>query len=247
MKIKSSSLLSLSLFAVCCGNSEGAISLANGVAYTQNFDVLASSGTSGTMPGDWVFVESGTSNNATYTAGTGSGTTGDTYSFGSSASLERALGGLQSGTLIPTFGASFTNHVGVGAIDLSISYVGEQWRLGTADANMDRLDFQYSTDATSLTSGTWSDFNSLDFSSPNNTTAGFLDGNAAGNKTSLTATIFNLSVANGSTFWIRWNDLNVTSSDDGLAVDDFSITAVPEPAATLWVSLGLLGLLRRRR
>lgn len=247
MKPKSSLLLSLSLFSACTANSEGAISLTNGVAHTQNFDTLASSGTSSTMPIDWTFAEIGSVNNTTYSAGTGSSTTGDTYSFGSAASSERSLGGLQSGSLIPTFGASFTNNVGVGLIHLSISYTGEQWRLGTLDINADRLDFQYSTDATSLTSGTWVDFNNLDFSSPNNTTSGDLDGNAAGNQTIISATLSDFSIANGSTFWIRWNDFNVAGSDDGLAVDDFSITAIPEPAATLLAALGVLGLLRRRR
>lgn len=247
MKSKSSLLLSLSLFAACAANTEGAISLTNGAAYTQDFDTLASSGASSTIPADWTFAESGTANNTTYSAGTGSSTTGDTYSFGSSSSTERALGGLQSGSLVPTFGASFTNNVGVGLIHLSISYTGEQWRLGTLDINADRLDFQYSTDATSLTSGTWVDFNSLDFSSPNNTTSGELDGNATENQTNKSATLSNLSIANGSTFWIRWNDFNVAGSDDGLAVDNFSITAIPEPAATLLGALGVLGLLRRRR
>ncbi len=251
MKIKSSPslllLLPLSLLSFCGGNVEGAISLTSGIAYTQNFDVLASSGTSSTMPIDWVFTESGVNSDILYATGIGSSTTGDTYSFGGGSSSERALGGLQSGSLIPTFGASFTNNIGVGVIDLHISYTGEQWRLGTADANIDRLDFQYSTDAISLTSGTWVDFNSLDFSSPYNGVAGSLDGNAAGKKTSITAMIPNLNIANGATFWIRWNDFNVTSFDDGLAVDDFSVTAVPEPTAVLLGAIGLLGLLRRRR
>ena len=70
-------------------------------AYTQNFDTLASTGSSTLLPADWVISESGTNANSTYTAGTGSSNAGDTYSFGTTGSTERALGGLQSGNLIP--------------------------------------------------------------------------------------------------------------------------------------------------
>ena len=49
-----------------------AISLTTGTTYTQNFDTLASAGTSSTLPDGWVFSEAGTNANATYTAGTGS-------------------------------------------------------------------------------------------------------------------------------------------------------------------------------
>src|SRR5437764_4929258 len=77
-------------------SAAGSISLtALGTAYTQNFDTLANSGTSSTVPTGWAFSESGTNANTTYTAGTGSSTTGDTYSFGASGNTDRAFGGLQ--------------------------------------------------------------------------------------------------------------------------------------------------------
>src|SRR5690242_18238883 len=73
-----------------------------GSAYTQNFDTLASSGTSSLVPDGWSFLETGTNANTLYSAGSGSGTAGDTYSFGATSSTERAFGGLQSGSLVPT-------------------------------------------------------------------------------------------------------------------------------------------------
>src|SRR6185369_1776279 len=79
-----------------------------GAGYTQDFNTLASSGTSTTLPAGWLLSEAGTNANITYTAGTGCGT----YSFGAAGSAERALGGLQSGSLIPTFGACFVNDTG---------------------------------------------------------------------------------------------------------------------------------------
>ena len=80
-----------------------------------------------------------------------------------SANAERALGGLLSGSLTPTFGACFTNGTGSALSSFDVAYTGEQWRLGTA-ARTDRIDFQYSLNATSLTTGTWVDADALDLS-----------------------------------------------------------------------------------
>jgi uncharacterized protein len=215
-----------------------AISLTSSV-YLQNFDSLANTGTSGTLPTDWLISESGTAANTTYTAGTGSGNTGDTYSFGAAGSTDRALGGLQSGSLIPSFGTSFTNNTGSTINALNIAYTGERWRVGAADRT-DRLDFQYSTDATSLTTGTWTNVDALDFTlTPG--AVGATDGNTAANRANINSSIADLSLANGSTFWIRWNDFNATGADDGLAIDDFSISptvAVASPGVTITQSAG---------
>ena len=200
--------------------------LGAGNTYTEDFNTLANTGTSTSVPTGWSFSELGTNANTDYTAGTGSGTAGDTYSFGSSLNSERCFGGLLSGSLVPTIGASFTNNTGATVTDLIITYTGEQWRLG-ATGRIDRLDFQYSLDATSLTTGSWTNEDNLDFIAPITTgTVGALDGNLAANRTSKTFTITGLSIANGTTFWFRWNDLNATGADDGLGIDDFSIYAI---------------------
>jgi hypothetical protein len=212
------------------GGGSGSISLTTlGTAYTQNFDTLANTGTTNNLTiNGWYLDETGTgtANNGQYAAGTGSSTTGDTYSFGATASSERAFGGLLSGSLNPTVGASFTNDTGSIVTALDISYIGEMWRAGVTNRGAaDRLDFQLSTDATSLATGIWVDYDSLDFNSPNiNTASGALNGNSAANQTSLSFSITGLSIPNGSTFWIRWTDFNISSSDDGLAIDGFSIT-----------------------
>jgi len=204
----------------------GSISLtALDTAYTQNFDTLASSGTSSTVPNGWAFVEIGTNANTLYSAGTGSSNAGDTYSFGAAASAERAFGGLLSGSLNPTIGASFTNNTGSAITSLAISYTGEEWRLGQLLRGADRIDFQYSTTATSLSTGIWTDFDALDFSTPDLAgVVGARNGNSAADRTAVSGTITGLNIPPGATFWIRWTDFNVTGSDDGLAVDDFSLT-----------------------
>ncbi|HXU35119.1 MAG TPA: HYR domain-containing protein [Blastocatellia bacterium] len=205
----------------------------NGTAYTQDFNTLASTGTSSALPSGWALSEAGSALNTTYTAGTGSSTTGDTYSFGATGNTERAFGGLQSGSLIPTIGACFTNDTGGTLFSLAIAYTGEQWRLG-ATGRVDRIDFQYSLNATSLADGTWIDVNALDFTAPVTAgTVGALNGNAAANRTAISSTIGGLSIPSGATFFIRWTDLNASGSDDGLAVDDFSLTPNPPPSLSI--------------
>ncbi len=194
--------------------------------FSQDFNTLALTGTSSSLPAGWAFLEAGANANATYAAGAGSGNSGDTYSFGVAAASERAFGGLRSGSLITTLGVAYTNNTGNTINSITIAYTGEQWRLGMT-GRRDSLDFQYSTDATNLSTGTWTDVNALDFKAPiASGTAGLLDGNAMANRTAITFTITGLSISNGSTFRFRWNDPDVTGSDDGLAIDDFSLTVV---------------------
>jgi len=211
------------IIAVLTLSVKGQISLTSN-SYSQDFNTLANSGTSSTIPSGWYFFETGTNANTTYTAGTGSDNAGDTYSFGLTLANDRALGGLRSSNLVPTFGAGFTNNTGGTITSITISYTGEMWRLGYA-GRYDRLDFQYSTNATSLTDGTWTDVDALDFTSPDvNGSVGARDGNNNTYRTSISNTITGLSISNGSTFWIRWIDFDATNADDGLAVDDFSMT-----------------------
>jgi hypothetical protein len=226
------------------------------VAYTQNFNVLSSTAgsTTNTLPlTGWSLFETGGGgrDNELYAVDTGGSTTGDSYSYGSSANADRALGGLRTGILVPLFGAGFTNNTGTTVTSLTISYTGEQWRLGTL-SRADRLDFQYSTDATSISSGTWTNVDALDFTTPNTTATGAKDGNNAANRTLLSSTLSSLSIGAGATVWIRWQDFDASGADDGLAVDDFSLTpsAIPEPASGSilagFLASGLV-LARRRR
>jgi predicted extracellular nuclease len=207
----------------------------SGGTYNQNFDTLsntANSTTNTALPTGWLLTETGggARDNEQYAVDTGASNSGDTFSYGSAGSTDRAFGGLQSGTLIPVVGACFTNNTGAVLSSLDIAYTGEQWRIGnTTAARDDRMDFQINTNpgSVSLTAtGTWTDVNTLDFTNPikTNATAGALDGNSAANRAAVSATVGSLSIANGGNFCIRWNDLNASGSDDGLAIDDFSIS-----------------------
>lgn len=146
-----------------------------GSTYLQSFDKLSSTATPSTdiaggnfnnvdtSLNGWYFLESGSAANIKYTSTDGAASLGDTYSFGTTG--ERALGGLQSNSLNSTFGFYLKNTTGSIISSLEISYTGEQWKLG-ATGRVDRLDFQFSTNATSLSTGTWNDVDNLDFAAP---------------------------------------------------------------------------------
>jgi hypothetical protein len=211
-------------------------------AYSQDFNTLASGGTSSVVPASWAFSEAEAGADATYTADDGGSPTADTYSYGLSGSSDRAFGTLRSGLSLffSTIGAEFTTGDTAAIESLTMSYRGEQWRLGTTDRT-DQLDFQYSLSATGVTTGSWTDVDALDFVTPNTIGPTVLDGNSAGNFTTISSTISNLSIAPSASFWIRWKDFNAIGADDGLAVDDFHIVAafaaVPEPGAVLFGGL----------
>ena len=207
----------------------------------QNFDTLsntAGSTTNNLTITGWFMTESGggARDNEQYAVDTGGSNTGDTYSYGAAAATDRALGGLQSGTLIPIFGACFTNNTGSTISTLDVAYTGEQWRLGTT-ARTDQINFEYSTNATDLVTGTWTAVAALNFVSPDTGTTGAKNGNGAANRTALSNSITSLSIANGATFWIRWTDTNASGADDGLSVDDFSLT--PQGAGPVTPSLSI--------
>ena len=228
----------------------------NTTTYTQNFNTLASSGTtSDTVPAGFAFVEVGTNANTTYAIGTGSSNAGGTYSFGSTGSTDRAFGSIGSGSLSPIYyGFLFTNGFTSAITGFDLSYFGEQWRRGTSTD--DGLVFEYSTNATSLTSGTWTALSALNFAPLTTTGAeGALDGNLAANRAFLSGSINGLNILVGQNFAFRWTDVNSAGNDHGLAIDDVSITtrlaagAVPEPAtwAMMMLGFGAMGFAMRRR
>ncbi|MCG6118606.1 MAG: endonuclease [Aquimonas sp.] len=213
-------LLSLAALPLCV--SAQAVDFSGG--YSQDFDSLENSGTTGTaLPPGWAFAESGSNANASYGIDNGSSMSGNTFSYGSTGSPERALGALLSGSLNSRFGMQLVNRTGGSLSSLGLSYTGEQWRLGTAGRE-DRLDFEYSLDATSLTTGTWTAVTELRFVAPVTAgTVGALDGNAGPNRVAINGEITGLNWGVDQVLWIRWVDFNAASNDDGLAIDDLVI------------------------
>ncbi|MBC7806625.1 MAG: hypothetical protein H7145_10785 [Akkermansiaceae bacterium] len=223
--------------------------------YTQDFNSLASTGTNNTqLPAGFVINEEGSStstNNEAYNVNNGSTGTGDTYSFGGTGDSDRALGIIQSGSLQATFGVSFVNNSGVAINQFLLSYRGETWRIGGPNRS-DRLDFAYSTNATSLTTGTYTDVDALDYNGPS-VAAAITAARTDPFSTSAVTGGFSATLNPNQTLFLRFSDFNASLSDDGLAIDDLRLQVlqpVPAPPAAVSLaiggSVGLLGTGVRR-
>ncbi len=204
--------------------------------YTQNFNVLVNTGTGvySTLPDGWGIYEvesgGGVQGEGKYAVGTGSSNTGNTYSFGATGNTDRALGSIASNTLTPSYGVLFYNESDSVLTTLTITYTGEEYRYGgRTTGTQDSLKFEYSLTATGLAAtgtGTWVAVTALNFKSPNitGTAAVVLDGNAAPNRQTITYTLTGLSIQPGGSILLRWSDVNIASNDDGLSIDDFSLS-----------------------
>jgi hypothetical protein len=209
---------------------------------------------------DWTMSNhAGTSTNTEFRAQDGSlaGSAGrGVVSFGTTAATDRALGTLATSNQISRFGLALTNTSGATLTSFSLSYTGEQWRRGEPDVQ-NNLFFAYG-----IVGPMGDDINdeaiftavpALSYSSPNQDMgAGMteiaLDGNAAANQVAVSGTVSNLNWTDGSTLLLRWSGQDVTGQDDGLAIDDLSFTAVPEPATWAIAFIAAMGamLVRRR-
>ncbi|MFH1498633.1 MAG: PEP-CTERM sorting domain-containing protein [Verrucomicrobiota bacterium] len=236
-----------------------------GVSYGQNFDTLASSGTSNpwsngeTITG-WHWLDEQGAVPATYTTNSGSGARDVITSLGNSA--DRAFGG-QNDDLEATyhFGAQILNATGNTLDSFTLAYTGEQWRM-IRNEGTDQLTFEYqifNAGEGSLAAATgWNAVAELNFIAPRTTTGGStgLDGNLPANRVeSITSTVAGLTWSAGQEVWLRWADYNPGSSDflrAQLGIDDVSFSAtaaaIPEPSTSaVLVGLGALGLVSLRR
>ncbi|SDY08204.1 T9SS type A sorting domain-containing protein [Hymenobacter psychrophilus] len=196
-------------------------------AYTQNFDGMGTAGV--TYPAGWGAVRlSGTGAANTpldLSATIGDAISGGVYNVGSNNDPDRALGSIASGSTVPAFGAAFTNGSSAAVTSLTIAFRTEQWKSGSALDITEVLAFEYSLDATSLSTGTWTAVPALNVIEVANSNTGGtpLDGNAAANSANVTAGITGLNWAAGRTMWIRFKDTNDGGTDALLAVDNFSL------------------------
>ncbi len=223
----------------------GQVSYAGG-AYTQSFDTLPASGTftlTGNGPfalnavpisasglGGWTFAKyDGTGTAALFRVDAGTGTSGAIYSYGTGAATDRALGSVASGTTISRFGATLVNSTGLPITEFTLNYTGEEWRGGTGTNS---LAFEYALGATDINTGTFVAVPALSFTAPT-TATGALVGNNAPNRTAISATVTGLNWAPGQVLVLRWTDVNDTGNDDGLAIDDLSLSTPVSPDAIL--------------
>ena len=159
-------------------------------------------------------------------ADAGTSTTASHLSSGTGTASDRALGMLASGSYIGRAGLVLVNDTGGILTEFTLAYTGEQWRNG-GSGTANKLAFEYAVDSSSIASGSYTAATALSFTSPVvGTTSGALDGNLSGNRTVITGTVTNVPWGPGQTLVLRWSDADEGGSDDALAIDDLSFSAV---------------------
>lgn len=221
MKLK---LFMLSLTISLCGFSQPISINALSNAYDQNFNTLDTV-TSGILPVGWLIFETGNPP-FTYGADNGGLNTGNTYSYGVRGIGERALGSLASASVRGTIGSYYVNNTNAFITSVNITFNMEQWRSG-GRTTPDSSEFFYgiNTSGVSPARGTWIKQSNLNLTSKFFGTAGARNGNDTTNQRNYNITISNIAWMPGDTMYIRWTDIDVLGSDDGLAIDDFTLTA----------------------
>ncbi|MEI8280312.1 MAG: T9SS type A sorting domain-containing protein [Bacteroidota bacterium] len=229
-------LLSLSACIIAVTTNAQVAITNSALTYTQDFNSLDtnSSTPSSNLPAGWGIFETGSSLTTVdqmYLGSSGTTGTGDTYSYGSIGSTDRALGCIGSGTNVASFGVKFVNNTSSALKGFLISFRGEQWRLGQVGrGRLDSLLFYYSTNASSVSdlTGTWTEEPSLMLNSVDTMigVVGAMDGNATGNYTTISGHDTTLSIPVGGTIILKWQGINMVGTDDALAIDDLNITFV---------------------
>ncbi len=153
--------------------------------------------------------------------------TGEFKNYGLNLDTDRCFGSLASNSTGDMFyGMRFQNDTIMSIAALQITYTGEQWR--TAGTVPGSLTFSYRVspfDITDLTTGTYTNFPALNFTTPTNTTPpAALNGNLPANRVTVTA-VLPVSVPPLQEIMIRWTDNNDPSTDQGACIDDVTVTA----------------------
>ncbi len=182
-----------------------------------------------TIPTGWTAASSGTA--AYNVAGNGSSSNGGYWAYYSGTGTDYSLGALRSGT--PgniTYTVSFTNNSGSTINSITLSWDYEQWRYG-GGGNTSGWDCS----GTGQLAGN-ATLNLKDFTGANGTA-----GSTGGLTTTVSSfTLSSLSIANGQSFGISWVTTDVTGTDNGVAIDNFSISATNTTSPTILTSTSSL-------
>jgi phosphodiesterase/alkaline phosphatase D-like protein len=220
------------------GSSAFAVLPYSGGDYIQTFDSLGTGAVSwadhSTLPG-WYAHQSGSgappaSLHAPLTSGssTASNSKGRWFNFGADA--DRTLGGspnTASGT--HSYGLALTNSTGTTLTGFTVSFDWEQW----FDADItdpQNLRLAYSTNASSLNSGTYTEIADARLTLTGGGSQVWL---ASPSVFSRSVTVSGLTWAPGTQLWLRWQDINEAGGDHGVGIDNvaFSASAEPPPPA----------------
>ena len=225
----------------------------NGGLYTQDFNGLPSTTGSYGMTGfkwgpyylstptvngtnltGWQHANlGGTSADLVFAVDNGGSSSGGSKSYGVTGSSNRALGSLSTGSAIPAFGLVLVNNTAGPLTTVSLNYTGQQWRNG-GSGTPNQLLFSYQVGGADITAGTFTTESSLNFNNPiSGGLAAALDGTLPANQLAVTSTFqLNSNWLPGQTLVIRWNDVNDSGNDEGMAIDDLSFSATGPVAPT---------------
>jgi hypothetical protein len=260
MKFKNSLLTALFLTAAWCAVAQpvnnpaipAPVSItAKNSPYQQLFNTLDTLGTNQTaLPAGWQVSETGSGANGGYRANNGSSNTGDIYSFGKPGNPDRSFGSVGSGSLRGRFGAYFINGTGSMVDSVRIEYTMEQWRQGALRAFPDTMYFEYSINKNSIDTNNkigWTRVNSMDLISKSfssSTSIRAMDADSVANQNRHSITLSGLTINPGDTFVIRFIEVDIAGSDDGLSIDSFSLVfdpliVTPQPVTALTITPSL--------
>ena len=202
-------------------------------AYTQDFDSFGTNDVAWTdnvtLPG-WYLTREGLATVVNVTADDGNGTLLVHYNYGTIADSDRALGSLAGSINSLFYGVRFINSGAFLITNISVSYDGEQWKIGNiGDAIPDQLQFFYRIDGTDFLADTnnvgWTAVSALNFNSPQNPSiaAQALNGNESTNRVAGITANIPLTLEPGQEIWLRWFDTVDEGGDNGLAIDNVSV------------------------
>ena len=249
-------------FAMACatGPMQAAISYTIiGGQYTQNFNSLgteAVSWTNNSTLDGWYLHQSASGGstpaqlNEPLAPGSSSNSNSKGFWFNFGTDSDRAIGGSPGGsTGTMHYGVALTNNTGGTLTEMTIAFDWERWFLADASASAPQnMSFHWSTDATSLTSGTYTEVSDalLTFTAvPPSADRLWL---ATPEVYARDFTVTGIDWQDGETLWLRWQDINEPGGDHGVGINNVQFSAIPEPSSVLLSSLVcFIALLRRRR
>jgi MYXO-CTERM domain-containing protein len=183
-------------------------------------------------------------------ASSGTPTNGGAYNWGDSDDTsDRAIGFMTSGGYASpnSIMAYFQNNTGNTINTLSLSFDIERYRLNTSNASVSLFT---STDGTNWTAQSAGDIAPATFGTGASAYDFTVSGASFTSVFPQSVTLSSLGITNGSGFYLRWSMATGAANSQGLGLDNFSISSVPEPA-TYGAAAGLAALawavVRRRR
>jgi hypothetical protein len=158
------------------------------------------------------------------------------------SSTDRSLGFLTTGSFTSprTIVYAFTNNTGFTITSINLAWDYEKSRSGSRAFNWTFFHGSSATNVnTAATAGDQSyaaDANNTVVSNPPLSV-------------SKSFSITSLSIPDGTTYYLAWTLTGVSGSTNGqgLSIDNFSLTAIPEPATWALLTLGGMALLIRRK